>query len=156
MPVGVAVPLQRHPPALMTVVWLAELGAFAAFVALDQIAAFAVLALIAGAVVGLAATNRKRVLAVGRDGVFLLSASRLGRPTKLLGPAPKDLTLPVPAGLGTGVQLGPDRWWVDRSAFPRLVRARALLEADRQDQRGKGEDDAGADGDSVEVALHDR
>jgi hypothetical protein len=125
-PVTVAVPLQRHHPALILGVCVAELATFAGALLLDNLAAFAVLAALAIALVVLAATNRRRVLAVTSMGMVQLAASLRGRPSAVVGPA-ADVALPTPTGLGCRVELDGRTWWVERAAYPRLARARETL-----------------------------
>jgi hypothetical protein len=123
----VAVPIQRHPPALVLGLSLVEVAAFVALIATANLAA---LILVAAAAIGLlllGATNRHRVLAITSSGVVLLVASAGGKPLAAIGPAPDDLALPDPAGVGAPVELAGGRWWVDRASFPRLRRARELL-----------------------------
>lgn len=126
-PVGVAVPLQRHHPGVMLVAGTAELCALGVVVVAGRLDAFVVLVVLAGVVATLAATNQRRVLAVTDRGVVVVRASPTGRPLVLIGPAPPALALPKPAGLGVPIELADRIWWVDRWAFPRLERARALL-----------------------------
>ena len=125
--VAVAVPLQRHRPAVVFATCLAEIGALVAVILTDTVAAFAALVVLAAALIALAATNRRRVLAVTSMGVVQLRASLRGRPTAMLGPAPSELSLPPPRRLGCPVELDGCTWWVDRSAFPRLASARRVL-----------------------------
>jgi hypothetical protein len=155
MPVAVAVPLQRLHPALTLGLSLAELLALAALIATAELAALAVLVLMSAALLVVAALNRRRVLAITSAGIVILVATARGRPLAPVAPASADLALPDSTGLGACVQLAGERWWVDRAAFLRLGRARELLETNRQDQRGEGEDDRGGNRDAVEVALHD-
>ena len=128
MPVGVALPLQRHRPGLVLGACLAELAALASVILTAEPAAFAILALSAGVLVALATTNQRRVLAFTSTGVLVVVASAKGRPVAVAGSAPSPLDLPRPAGLGGAVELEGRTWWIDRSAFPRLRRARDLLD----------------------------
>ena len=80
MPVGVAVPLQRHRPGLVLGACLAELAALASVILTAEPAAFAILALSAGVLVALATTNQRRVLAFTSTGVLVVVASAKGRP----------------------------------------------------------------------------
>jgi len=127
MPVGAAVPLQRHHPGLVMALSGAELAALAALVITADAGALIALAAVALALVAQAATNRRRVVAITSGGVVLLAASARGRPLVPLGPAPADLSLPAPSGLGVPVVLEGTPWWVERSAFARLRQARQLL-----------------------------
>jgi hypothetical protein len=129
-PVQVAVPLQRHPPQRVVGLCLAELATLAGFMITGQDALFALLAVLAAALLVLAATNRHRVLAVNASGAVVLAATARWRPCGVIGPAPEGLSVPNPAGLGVAVMLADGRWWVDRSAFVRAQRARVLLEPD--------------------------
>jgi hypothetical protein len=134
VPVGVAVPLQRHHPGMVLALSGAELAALAVLVLTANAAALIALAVVAGALATQAITNRHRVLAVTSSGVVLLAASARGRPLVALGPAPADLSLPAPSGLGAPVVLDGASWWVDRSGFPRLRQARRLLSAGGDDR----------------------
>jgi hypothetical protein len=125
--VGVAVPIQRHPPALVLTLSLVELAAFVVLIATANLAALLLLAVAAAGLLVVAATNRHRILAITSSGVVLLVASAGGKPLAAIGPAPDDLALPDPAGVGAPVELAGSRWWVDRASFPRLRRARELL-----------------------------
>jgi len=126
VPVGVAIPLQRHHPAAVLAICVGELAALVAVVLVGGPVAWAAFLALAAALVALAATNRHRVLAVTSSGVLVLAASASGRPTRPLGPAPVDLDLPRPRGLGAPVRLDGRTWWVERSAFPRLAQARSF------------------------------
>ena len=125
--VAVALPLQRHRPVVVFAACVAEILALAGVIVADTPAAFAILVVLAVALVVLAATNRRRVLAVTTSGVVQLAASRRGRPTAMVGPAPSDVALPAPRGLGCPAELDGRTWWVDRSAYPRLASARRVL-----------------------------
>jgi hypothetical protein len=127
VPVGIALPLQRRRPALIFVTCVAELAALGAAVITGNAAALLILALLATALVGIAAANDRRILAITSTGLVVLAASSRGRPVAMIDTAPKDLTLPAPAALGVPIRLRDQTWWVDRAAFPRLVRARQLL-----------------------------
>lgn len=155
-PVRVAVPLQRHRPGLVLAVCVAEIVSLVAFVATGNGILFALLLVFAVAMLAVGSTNRHRVLAISDSALLVLAATARFRPCGVVGPAPDGLTVPLPAGLGIAVALSDGTWWVDRSAFARAERARQLLQADRQDERGEGEDDAGTDGDAVEVPFHHR
>ena len=134
VPVGVAVPLQRHHPGLVLALSGAELVALAALVLTANAVALIALAVVAAALATQAVTNRHRVLAITSSGVVLLAASSRGRPLVALGPAPPDLSLPTPAGLGAPIVLDGGPWWVERSAFARLRQARRLLGAGEGDR----------------------
>jgi hypothetical protein len=134
MPVGVALPIQRHHPGLVMALSGAELAALAVLVITADGAALLALAAVAIGLVAQAATNRRRILAITSGGVALLAASARGRPLVPLGPAPADLSLPAPAGLGVQVVLNGASWWVERSSFARLRQARELLGNDKGDR----------------------
>jgi hypothetical protein len=129
-PVGVAVPLQRRQPSVIFASGLAEVAALVAFVLSAQSAFLIVLAVLAATMVGLAVGNGRRILAVTSRGVVVLAASSRGRPVAVIDVAPEGLQLPPPAGLGVPLVLRGQTWWVERSGFPRLRRARELLRAD--------------------------
>ncbi|MDQ1401347.1 MAG: hypothetical protein QOK20_3279 [Acidimicrobiaceae bacterium] len=156
VPVHAALPLQRHNPSLVLAMSVAVLGAFVFFVATATLGSLALLVALSLLLVVVTATNRRQVLAFTSQGHVALSASLRGRPQAPIGPVPRRLPLPEPSGLGQPIQVGDTRWWVDRSAFERLRHARALLEADREDDGGEGEDHGRQDGDAVEVALDHR
>jgi hypothetical protein len=125
-PVQVAVPLQRHRPAVVLAVSVAELLALLSAILLPSSVGLLALVLLACLLVAMGATNRHRTLAVTANGVVVLTASARGRPRGVVGPAPADLTLPAPAGFGAPVLLDDQTWWVERAAYPRLTRARLL------------------------------
>jgi hypothetical protein len=132
-PVTAAVPLQRHQPALMLVASVAEVVALVALVATANLTALAVLvALSIILIVGLF-TNTRRVIALTGKGNVILSASLGGWPNGVVGPGPHHLELPEPHGVGVAVKLEQTTWWVDRSSFRYLARARALLQSDSED-----------------------
>jgi hypothetical protein len=126
VPVGVAVPIQRHAPHHVLTWCGVELAALALLILTGWFAALVGLAAAGLALLALAATNRRRLLAVTRSQVVVLSAGLRGRPVAAIGPAPERLVLPPPRGVGVAVQLDDGRWWVDRSAYARLRRAREL------------------------------
>jgi hypothetical protein len=126
-PVQVAVPLQRHHPALVLAMSLAEVAALAGAILTGGAGALLALVALAAVVVAMGATNSHRVLALTSSGPLVLTASVRGRPQGVVGPAPADLTLPIPTGLGASLVLADRTWWVERAAFPRLERARQLL-----------------------------
>jgi hypothetical protein len=128
LPVAIAVPLQRRRPAWIFTACLAELAALAALIVTGSNTALVLLALVAVGLLGLSATNAHRILAITSNGVVVLVASPRGRPQAMVDTAPRDLALPVPAGLGVALTLRGQTWWVDRSGFPRLERARQLLQ----------------------------
>lgn len=128
-PVGVAVPVQRHPPHLMLTTSGLELAAFATLALTASLAALAAVAACATVLLGLALTNRKRVLAVGRSGVTVLTADLRAHPLAPAGPAPEAFRFPDPTGVGAPADLDDGRWWVDRAHYARLRRARELTSA---------------------------
>ncbi len=123
---GVAVPVQRHAPHHVLVWCGIELGAFALLALTGSVIALIAVGSAGTALLVLAATNRRRVLAVTRSDVVVLRATLRGRPVALLGPAPSAVELPEPRGVGAALELDDGRWWVDRSTYPRLRRAREL------------------------------
>ena len=125
-PVGVAFPVQRHSPKWVMLACAAEIGALGLFALTASFPALGVLVLAALVLTALAATNRRLVLAVAADGLMVLAATRRGRPVAPIGPAPKSTLLPEPAGFGVSVDLDGRIWWIDRSSFARLRRAREL------------------------------
>jgi hypothetical protein len=151
--VRAVVPVQRQDPRLMLAVSLAELMAAVALVVTVSLAALAALAVLSVLLVALSATNRHQVLAFTAQGHVALAASARGVPRTVVGPLPRRLALPEPAGIGQPIEMGGATWWVDRSAFKFLRHARKLLEADGEDDGGEGEHDRRQDGDAVQVAL---
>ncbi|GAC1588120.1 MAG: hypothetical protein NVS3B21_03590 [Acidimicrobiales bacterium] len=130
-PVGIAVPVQRRDPRLVLGVCAVELVVAAvALITLSGIA-FALTALAAVALVIVRASDQRRIVAITSSGVVVLAASLAGRPLAAVGPGPRDLRFPPPAGLGVQVRLGERTWWVERADFARLHKARELLGEDR-------------------------
>jgi hypothetical protein len=132
--VASTVPLQRHKPSLVLGASLAELAALAALVATGSLAAMLALVAASVALVVVMVTNTRTVVALTDKGNVLLSASLRGWPTGVAGPAPRKLDLPPPAGLGVRVEIAGETWWVDRSAFRLLRRARDMAAADVEEQ----------------------
>jgi hypothetical protein len=132
--VASVVPLQRHNPALVLAASLAELAALGALVGTGSLPALLALVVVSILLVVVMFTNTRKVVALTGKGNVLLSASLRGWPTGVLGPAPRNLDLPPPAGLGVRVELAGETWWVDRSAFRLLRRARAIATADAEEQ----------------------
>ncbi len=128
-PVAAAIPLQRHPPAAVLVASLAEIGALAGLMATGSAAALAVLVAVSAVLVLIGATNTRRVLALTGMGNVVLAASVSGWPEGVVGPGPRDLDIPEPAGLGVRLDIAGTSWWVDRSSF-RFVRRARLVQAD--------------------------
>ena len=155
VPVTAAVPVQRRHPGVMLAASLAEVAAFVALVATASLDVLALLAVVSLVLLALSAANRHQVLAITAQGNVAMSASARGVPRAVVGPLPRDLSLPEPAGVGQPLLIDGVTWWVDRSDFGRLRHARALLEADGEDDGGEGEDDRGEDGEAVQVALDD-
>jgi hypothetical protein len=129
MPVGIALPLQRRRPDLIFATCVAELVALGALIVTASTPAAVLLAVLAAGLLGLGAANDRRILAVTSTGVVVLAASSRGRPVAMIDTAAADLVLPAPAGLGVPVTLRGKTWWVDRSGFARLERARELVRA---------------------------
>jgi hypothetical protein len=129
-PVGAAVTLQRHHPGLVLGASLAELAALVWLIATGSLASFIVLVAASAALAGLVATNRRRVLAVTGMGTVILAASITGWPSGVVGPADRALELPEPSGLGARITVSGQAWWIDRSSFASLRRARAMGHAD--------------------------
>jgi hypothetical protein len=155
VPVDAAVPVQRRHPGVMLAASLAEVAAFVVLVVTASLGALAPLAAASLVLLGLSAANRHRILAITAHGNVALSASARGVPRAVVGPLPRDLALPEPAGIGQPVEIEGITWWVDRSHFGRLRHARALLETDGEDDSGEGKDDRRQDGEAVQVALDD-
>ena len=130
-PVSIAVPLQRRDPRIMLGACGVQLVTFAlALITLSEVA-FAMTALAAIALVGVRASDQRRVIALTTSGTVILSASLAGKPLAAVGAGPQALEFPAPIGLGAPVPLGDRTWWVDRTEYPRLRRARELLGQDR-------------------------
>jgi len=132
--VASTVPLQRHKPSLVLAASLAELAALAALIATGSLAAMLALVAFSIALVVVMVTNTRKVVALTSKGNVLLSASLRGWPTGVVGPAPRNLDLPPPAGLGVKVEIAGESWWIDRSAFRLLRRARQVAAADAEEQ----------------------
>jgi hypothetical protein len=113
-----------------------EVACFALLVLTGSLAGLAAVAVAGAALLGLAATNQRRVLAVTRMGTVLLSATLRARPTGVIGPVPDGLALPAPIGAGAAVDLPDGRWWVDRSSYARLRRAREVAGRATEAQAG--------------------
>ena len=155
VPVNAAVPVQRRHPGVMLAASLAEVAVFVILIVTASIGALALLAVASLVLLGLSTANRHRIVAVTAQGNVALSASARGVPRAVVGPLPRDLALPEPAGIGQPVEIDGVTWWVDRAHFGRLRYARGLLEADGEDDGGEGEDDRRQDGEAVQVALDD-
>lgn len=125
-PVGVALPVQRHPPHRILIACGVELAVFALLALTGSLVALAAFVVCSGALLALALTNTKRVLAVSRSGVAVLAADLRNHPLAPIGDAPAGLVLPEPRGIGVPVELADGRWWVDRVHFARLRRAGEL------------------------------
>jgi hypothetical protein len=128
--VSAVVPLQRHPPALVLGVSVAELIAAIALVATGSLVAFVALLLISVALGFVVATNRRQVLVLTGKGNVILSASMSGWPNGVIGPADRHIMLPEPKGLGMVVIVAGQPWWVDRSSYRWLAQARSVQEAE--------------------------
>jgi hypothetical protein len=127
--VAAAVPLQRHNPALVLAASLAELAALGALIATGSLVAMSALVVVSILLVVVMVTNTRNVLALTGKGNVLLSASMRGWPAGVVGPAPRDLDLPAPAGLGVRISIAGESWWIDRSAYRLLRRAREIAAA---------------------------
>jgi hypothetical protein len=137
-PVGVALPVQHHPPHRVVTVAAAEVAFFAVLALSGSLLAVGAMAVCTCVLGALAATNRKRVLAVTGDGVVVLVADMRGQPLAPIGQAPAGLDFPEPHGLGVPVELDDGRWWVDRLHYPRLRRALELRARRAGDDRPTG------------------
>lgn len=124
--VSVAVPVQRVDPRVVLAVSAVEIAAFAAAVLTFSPIAWGVTALAGVALVGLRVGDRRHILAVTPDGVVDVVATAGGRPVAAVGSGPARLAFPAPVGLGVPIMVGSHRWWIDRSEFARLRRAREL------------------------------
>jgi hypothetical protein len=51
----------------------------------------------------------------------------------VVGPAPRDLDLPAPAGVGVRIDIAGETWWIDRSAYRFVRRAREIIAADLEE-----------------------
>jgi hypothetical protein len=71
-------------------------------------------------------TNTRRVLVLTTKGNVILTASTTGWPNGVVGPAGESLRLPAPAGMGVTLTLGTTTWWIDRSSYRWLSRARSM------------------------------
>lgn len=129
-PVGAAVTLQRHHPALVLGASIAELATLAWLIAAGSLPSFVILVTTSAALATIAATNRRQILAVTGMGTVILAASITGWPNGIVGPAERTLELPAPAGLGARIRVGGRTWWIDRSSFRSLTRARAMQQRD--------------------------
>ena len=127
--VAAVVPLQRRQPLSVLAASVAEIAALAALVATGSVTALVVLAVLSAVLVAVVATNTRRVLALTNKGNVLLRASVSGWPEGVVGPAPRQLEIPEPAGLGVSLEIAGTTWWVDRSYFRFLRRARRQVQA---------------------------
>ncbi|HEY2429567.1 MAG TPA: hypothetical protein VGI06_11605 [Acidimicrobiales bacterium] len=105
-----------------------ELASFSLVALTGSLVAVAVMVVCMAALLALAATNHKRVLAVTRSEVVVMAADKRGRPLAATGPA-TAVTFPEPRGVGVPIQLEDGRWWIDRTHYARLRRARELSAA---------------------------
>ena len=124
--VSVAVPVQRVDPRVVLAVSAVEIAAFAAAVLTFSPIAWVITALAGVALVGVRLADRRHILAVTPHGVVEVAATAAGRPLAAVGTGPARLTFPAPSGVGVPIMVGPQRWWIDRSEFARLRRAREL------------------------------
>jgi hypothetical protein len=127
--VDAAVPLQRHPPSLVLGVSLLELLAVGSLIATGSPVAMGLLLVCSVILLAVMFTNTRRVLAMTTKGNVLLTASTSGWPNGVVGPADRSLVLPRPSGLGVAVRLGTASWWIDRSSYRSLNRARSFQDA---------------------------
>ena len=132
--VTATVPLQRHNPSLVLGVSLAELAAVAGLVATASLVAMITLVVVSVLLVVVMLTNTRSVIAVTAKGNVILSASLRGWPNGVIGPAPRQLDLPEPAGLGVRIDIEGASWWIDRSSYRLLRRARAIATAPAEEQ----------------------
>ena len=126
--VGIAVPVQRVDPRLVLGAAAVEIAAFAAALLTLSGIAFGATVLAGVVLVGLRLADVRRVMALTEGGVVIVAATASGRPVAAVGSAPAGFRFPAPAGMGVRIDVGSDRWWVDRSEFARLRRARELQE----------------------------
>jgi hypothetical protein len=126
--------VQRYHPAIVLAVSVAEISALAGVVATGSPAAMVLLLGLSVVLTALALTNSRQVVALTGKGNVMLTASISGRPAGVLGPVDRDLSLPEPAGLGVSVDVGGRIWWVDRSSFLFLRRARLAQCTEREGQ----------------------
>jgi hypothetical protein len=133
-PVAAVVPLQRHHPAIVLAASIAEISALAALVATGSLAAMVALIGLSLVLIVVVGSNRRQVVALTRAGNVVLTASASGRPTGVAGPLVPDLCLPPPTGLGVSLEIGGRIWWVDRSSFRLLRRARLVQAAEYERQ----------------------
>jgi hypothetical protein len=124
--VDAAVPLQRHSPPLVLAVCAAELVAAAGLILTGSLGAFAAVVALSVVLVLVVATNQRRILCLTRQGNVLLLASTTAWPTAVSGPVEGQPLLPEPRGLGAAVTIDGRTWWIDRSSYQSLARARAV------------------------------
>jgi hypothetical protein len=129
--VDAAIPLQRHPPLVILVVSVAELLALAGLIITGSLIAMLILLAISAVVVILVATNKRQILVITRQGNILLSASHTAWPNGVVGPADRTL-LPEPKGVGVPFVVAGQTWWIDRSSYRSLTKARAVEAAERE------------------------
>jgi hypothetical protein len=120
------VPLQRHPPRLVLAASVAELMALGALITTGAAAAMAALVACSTVLLAVVFTNTRRVLVITTKGNVILTASTSGWPNGVVGPAEQSLQLPAPVGIGVPMTVGTSTWWVDRSSYYWLKRARSL------------------------------
>jgi hypothetical protein len=129
-PVDVVVPLQRHSPRLVLAASLAELATFGILIGIGTVGAMIALFVCSAVLLGVVVTNTRRVLVLTSKGNVLLTASATGWPNGVVGPAGESLRLPAPAGMGVTLTVGSATWWIDRSSYRWLSRARSMQGAD--------------------------
>jgi hypothetical protein len=133
-PVSAALPLQRHRPLLVLAASVAEIVGLISLVATGGLEAMGVLLAASAVLIAVAATNTRRVLVLTTKGNVLLAASVSGRPEAIVGPVARRLPIPEPVGIGVSLDIEGTRWWVDRSSFRLLARAR-VIQAQADDLR---------------------
>jgi hypothetical protein len=125
-PVSAAIPLQRHRPLVVLATSVAEIMALVGLIATGRLVAMGMLLVLSAVLVVVAATNTRRVLVMTTKGNVLLAASVTGRPEGIVGPVPRQVPLPEPVGSGVSVDIEGTTWWVDRSSYRLLRRARLV------------------------------
>jgi hypothetical protein len=127
--VTAAIPLQRHPPAAVLAASASEIAALILLIATGSPGAMILLVVLSIVLVIVVATNTRRVLVLTGKGNVVLAASVSGWPEGVVGPGPRQIAIPDPAGLGVSLDIAGTTWWVDRSSF-RFLRRAKLTHAD--------------------------
>jgi hypothetical protein len=128
--VDAVVPLQRHPPSVVLAASVAELAALGVLIATGAVAAMIGLVACSAALIAVVFTNTRRVLVITTKGNVILTASASGWPNGVDGPVESSLRLPAPAGMGVTMTVGATTWWIDRSSYRWLDRARSIQAAE--------------------------